>query len=221
MKILVTLLFALLLPVTGQAQDLGFKEAAAKYAPGVPLFAEVLEAISWVESRHDVNALRRNERTREDGTVAVSHDHGHMQINDYYWKSKLDAVDPRLWDKMLSDPRTCTKIGAWILAQNVQRYGFGWDAIAAYNTGRAIDLADCKGDSERVERGRQYAEKVFSYLARKGYLEPQTDPLAWERQGKATAPSVAHAREVNPALPMKQTINIAEYRRSGSWRPVQ
>jgi len=209
----------MLLALPCLAGDLGFKEAAAKYGSGIPLFAEVLEAISWVESQHDPAAICKNVRTLKSGRLSVSYDRTHMQINDHYWKRQIDQIDSRLWDKMLSDPKTATKVGAWILAKNIKRYGNNWDAIAAYNTGRAIDLEDCMGDKERVERGRQYATKVFNYLASNGHLPSKDQSLA-RIQGKATAP-VIRARTVTPALPMRQTINIADYRESGSWRLVQ
>jgi len=220
MKFVIALLL-LTLAAPCAAQDLGFQEAAAKYGAGLPMFAHVLEAISWVESRHNPDALRKNVRIKKDGSTAISYDLGHMQINDHFWKAKIQAVDPRLWDLMLKDPKICTKIGAWILAQNIQKYGFNWNAIAAYNTGRAIDLADCNGDEDRVERGRQYAIGVYNYLARNGYLKTSNQSLAWEPKSKATASDGSHARETHPALPMKQTLNIAEYRSNGKWRLIQ
>ena len=216
------------------AGDLGFKEAAAKYAPGVPLFAEVLEAISWVESRHNPEAIRKNVRILEDGSVSVSHDFGHMQINDHFWKAEIDRIDPRLWERATVDPKMNTKIGAWILARNLKHYDYNiWNAIAAYNTGRAIDLEDClkaypayqRGQGvtreqlqeakDRVERGRTYALKVFRYLASQGHLLNSIPSVL------LPAPAAVQYAENSQALPMRLRINIEQYRSSGSWRRVE
>lgn len=203
----------LLLSTPCQAEDLGFAEAAARYG----VSAAVLEAISWVESQQNPNvAPSKNERVTASGDRIISYDVGHMQINDHFWKKRLDALDPRLWDRMLVDPKLCTQVGAWILAQNIAKYGNTWDAIAAYNTGRGIDLVDCGGDAERVERGRAYALKVYAYLAQKAQL---SNSAKAEKQGQGTAPVSPPARV--QALPMRQTINIADFRKHGTWRRIE
>jgi soluble lytic murein transglycosylase-like protein len=196
------------------AQDLGFVEAAARYG----VSPAVLEAISWVESGHNPDvAPAKNEWTTPSGKLHVSHDHGHMQINDHFWKKRLDAIDPRLWEQMLVDPKINTQVAAWILAQNIAKYGNTWDAIAAYNTGRGIDLEDCNGDAARVERGRMYALKVYAYLAKKA--QPSNNVEVVE-QDKGTAP-VPPASRIQ-ALPMRQsTINVASVRKHGEWRRIE
>lgn len=213
----------------GELNALGFKEAAATYG----VSAAVLEAISWVESKQNASiAPTRNERVANDGTLRVSHDHGHMQINDHFWKERLNKIDPRLWEAMLDDPKICTEIGAWILSQTIKRYGNTWDAIAAYNTGRAIDLEDCLkatpsyrrggpitqedyADAQaRVERGRAYALKVYRYLVRNGHITPNRQVLGQLQASRVTKPTPR-------ALPMRKTINVANYRKAGKWRLVE
>ncbi|MBI9095274.1 MAG: lytic transglycosylase domain-containing protein [Sphaerochaeta sp.] len=208
------LVLLLVLATPCLAQDLGFAEAAARYG----VAAAVLEAISWVESRQNPDvAPSKNEREDKNGEIRIFYDHGHMQINDHFWKKRLNAIDPRLWDQMVEDPKVCTQVGAWILAQNIAKYGNTWDAIAAYNTGRGIDLEDCNGDAARVERGRIYALKVYAYLAKKA--QPSNNVEVVE-QGKGTAP-VPPASRIQ-ALPMRQeTINVASFRKHGEWRRVE
>ena len=208
--------------------SLGFEEAAAEYG----VSAHVLEAISWVESQQNPNIEPvRNERISRSGKRHVSYDHGHMQINDHYWKPQIDLIDPRLWEAMLNDPRICTEIGAWVLSQCVKRYGNTWNAIAAYNTGRSINLSDClkatpsykKGgpissedyaDAQaRIERGRAYALKVYKYLVRHEYISPDK---------KALRLLYASQKTKGTALPMRrEPINIANYRKAGTWRLVE
>ncbi len=95
-----------------------FEQAGARYGVAPSL----LEAISKVES--DRNPLARN--LNRDG----SEDLGHMQINSR-WLRILSAYG--IDRQKLLDPCLNTHIGAWILAQNFHRLGYGWDAVGAYN----------------------------------------------------------------------------------------
>ena len=119
-----------------------FDEAARRYH--VPV--ELLKAISMVESRGDPNA--RNYNTNG------SYDIGHMQINSR-WLPKLSLFGvsrDQLWD-----PCTNTLVGAWILAQNVQRIGYSWSAVGAYNA------------ASPVMRDR-YARKISDAMKRENAL---------------------------------------------------
>ena len=226
------LILVLVLANSAFAQDLGFKEATAKYGASVPLFAEILEGISNTESSLNPDVLpSKNERVSKTGEVHVSHDYTHMQINDYFWK---ETIGSDLWDAMLEDPKVATMIGAWILAQNFQKYDTYKDAIAAYNTGRAIDLDDClKGTPShraggpispedmakakaRMERGRIYALKVYKYMVDQGYIDPSGSEVAEvKRQPKApTSARIIRQKE-------RQPINVASFRKHGGWRKVQ
>jgi soluble lytic murein transglycosylase-like protein len=95
-----------------------FEQAGARYGVAPSL----LEAISKVES--DRNPLARN--LNRDG----SEDLGHMQINSR-WLGALSAYG--IDRQKLLDPCLNTHIGAWILAQNIRRLGYGWEAVGAYN----------------------------------------------------------------------------------------
>jgi soluble lytic murein transglycosylase-like protein len=117
-----------------------FEEAASRYQ--VP--SALLKAISRVESAGNPRALNRN----KDG----SYDIGHMQINSR-WLPKLSHFgisSDQLWD-----PCTNTYVGAWILAHSIQRLGYSWNAVGAYNA-RSPELRD------------RYARSVSVALKRAG-----------------------------------------------------
>lgn len=95
-----------------------FEQAGARYGVAPAL----LEAISTVESGGNPQARNLN----RDG----SEDLGHMQINSR-WLETLSAFG--IDRQKLLDPCLNTYVGAWILAQNIRRHGYGWEAVGAYN----------------------------------------------------------------------------------------
>jgi soluble lytic murein transglycosylase-like protein len=134
------LILVLFLPTGGFAAC--FDEAAARYR--VP--TSLLMAISRVESSGNPRAINRN----PDG----SYDIGHMQINSRWLPLlKRYGIDER----SLFDACTNTYVGAWILAQNIHRLGYNWEAIGAYNA---------RSPSKRMA----YARKVAAFLKREGVL---------------------------------------------------
>lgn len=134
------LTIVLFLPTGGFAAC--FDEAAARYR--VP--TSLLMAISRVESSGNPQAINRN----TDG----SYDIGHMQINSR-WIPVLQRYG--ITERNLFDACTNTYVGAWILAQNIIRLGYGWDAIGAYNA---------RSQAKRMA----YARKVAQVLKREGSL---------------------------------------------------
>ncbi len=102
----------------------------------------LLSAISYVESSHNANAINHN----TNGSV----DYGHMQINSC-WKKSLSSR----W-KYLSDPCYCTLVGAWILRQCINRYGYRWNAVACYHMGRVPSEHESRKRQEAVN----YIQKV-------------------------------------------------------------
>lgn len=84
--------------------------------------SQLLYAIARTESGLDPRAVGTNRNG--------SRDIGLMQINSW-WLPMLSKFGIRESD--LFDPCTSIHVGAWILAQNVARYGYTWEAVGAYN----------------------------------------------------------------------------------------
>ena len=95
-----------------------WQEAADRYG----LSTELLLAIARTESSLTPQAIGRN----ADG----SRDIGLMQINST-WLPVLARHGIHEHD--LLHPCTSLQVGAWILAGNVQRLGYSWEAVGAYN----------------------------------------------------------------------------------------
>ncbi|MBY8955631.1 transglycosylase SLT domain-containing protein [Pseudomonas carnis] len=89
----------------------------------------LLYAIAQVESGLDPGAVNHN--------ANGSRDIGVMQINSLHFP-RLKArgiTEQRLRD----DPCLSVEVGASILAEFVQRYGYNWTAVGAYNAGSSDD----------------------------------------------------------------------------------
>jgi soluble lytic murein transglycosylase-like protein len=84
----------------------------------------LLQALSYVESRHEKDAIHKNENG--------SYDYGHMQINTIWVKEIGNSY------LTLSNPCYCTYIGAWILSQCIEKHGYSYDALSCYRSGRAL-----------------------------------------------------------------------------------
>lgn len=136
------LLFAIALPTQACWQD-----AAARY--GVD--ARLLYAIAQQESGLDPRAINRSHAART-GSVDI----GLMQVNSR-WLPVLHRHGLREAD--LLDPCTNLHVGAWILAQSIQRYSATWEAVGAYHAGcRELRPADCAATRAR------YAAAVYRRL---------------------------------------------------------
>lgn len=137
--VLVACLYA---PVAMADLDDCFAAAAWRYN----IAGELLHAIAVHESRLDPSAISRNRNG--------SRDIGIMQINSW-WLPRL--AEYGIDESDLQVPCTNVSVGAWILAGNIARYGYTWDAVGAYNAGTA--------DTEMVRKRREaYAHKVAEQL---------------------------------------------------------
>lgn len=130
----------MLLSVTDESQAFCFSEAAQRYG----INEKILIAIAKVESNFNPSAININ----KNGSV----DHGLMQINSQHLK-KLAALG--INEKNLMDPCTNVHVGAWILAEVMQRHGNKWWAVGAYGAG---------GRASKENLREQYAAKVFRAL---------------------------------------------------------
>lgn len=107
----------------------------------------LLRAIALTESAMDSTAINHN----TNGSVDV----GLMQINSR-WFPQLAEMGLQPGD--LWNPCTNIHVGAWILAGEIRRFGYTWQAVGAYNAGPALTVA-------REQRRRKYAQRVYHNLA--------------------------------------------------------
>lgn len=101
------------------AREECFQQSAKEFTQDVNL----LKAISKAESNFNEQAIST---PNDDGSVDI----GLMQINSG-WIPKLKKHG--ITREMLFDPCVNIKVGAWILAKNVEAYGNVWRAVGAYN----------------------------------------------------------------------------------------
>ena len=120
----------------GQAYNACFEQAAKRYR--VP--AQILRSISRIESGGNPAAFNRNSNG--------SWDIGHMQINSA-WLPTLARYG--ITKDHLTNSCVNTHVGAWILANNFQRMGYGWSAVGAYN-------------AKSPDKAAAYARKVAANL---------------------------------------------------------
>ena len=111
-------------------------DAAQRYQ----VSSALLYAIARTESGLNPQAIGRNGNG--------SRDIGLMQINSS-WLPTLASHG--ISERNLFEPCTNIHVGAWILAGNVSRLGYTWDAVGAYNT-------------TRPALRRAYIEKVRRHL---------------------------------------------------------
>ncbi|HEY8608101.1 MAG TPA: lytic transglycosylase domain-containing protein [Noviherbaspirillum sp.] len=95
-----------------------WEEAGARYGVNPSL----LYAIARTES--NLNPMARN--VNRNGTYDI----GLMQINSSWLPvlRRFGMQEEQLWD-----PCTSIHVGAWVLAQNMDRFGNTWKAVGAYN----------------------------------------------------------------------------------------
>lgn len=118
--------------------------AATAFEPNLP--PALLYAIAQTESALNPHAVE----FPRNGTRSI----GVMQINSIWFKH-LAAVG--IAERELYDPCINIHAGAWILSQEVKRYGYSWEAIGAYNAGPY----DARTRSWKLKHYRAYAAKVL------------------------------------------------------------
>ena len=129
---------------TAKAEENCWYSAASRYS----VSPHLLYAIASKESSLNPTAIGKN----KNGT----HDIGLMQVNSV-WLPELQKFG--ITREKLFDPCVNINVGAWILAQAVQKLGYNWNAIGAYHTGL--------GKSERrTERRNNYSGDVYRRIER-------------------------------------------------------
>ena len=124
-----------------QALAYCWEEAASRY----DLEPELLQAIAAVESGYRAQAVNQANR---NGTRDI----GLMQINSIHLPRLLKQGITE--ERLLSEPCLSVEVGASILAEFIQRFGYNWTAVGAYNVG--------PGSGQQREALRlRYAEKIW------------------------------------------------------------
>lgn len=148
-----TMIFALFTLLTSSAFADCFVKAGQRYG----IEPELLKAIATVESGLNPKATNKN----RDGSI----DLGLMQINSTHLPTLKKMNITR--EKLLSDSCQNVMTGAWILAGNIKKYGYSWDAVGAYNAGTSKK-------PERELLRQKYASKIAPEYKK---LKSKTDSL--------------------------------------------
>ena len=119
-----------------------WQEASQRY--GVPV--SLLKAVAQVESSNRARVVARN----TNGSLDI----GYMQINDW-WLPHLQRYGITK-TTLLDDACINLNVGAWILKQGIDRYGYNAQGIGAYGAGT---------DPKKSQVRTTYANKVFRALA--------------------------------------------------------
>lgn len=131
---LILLFFFLLFFLPHKTLAFCFEEAGKVYG----IHPQLLWSIAKVESNFNPRAINRN----YNGT----YDFGIMQINSSWYP----FLGKEIWSR-LGDPCMNIHVGAWVLAQCIQKHGNTWEAVGCYNA---------SSKSKKVS----YATKVFDAL---------------------------------------------------------
>lgn len=118
-----------------------FERAGALYRVAPGLLAVVAEQ----ESGMDPEARGRN----ADGTYDV----GLMQINSS-WRTVLGETR---WRAVATDPCYNVIVGAWVLRDCLDRYGYSWEGLGCYNA---------TSEDKRAAYARKLAERMWRKLGR-------------------------------------------------------
>ncbi|AZE74372.1 hypothetical protein C4K00_4160 [Pseudomonas synxantha] len=106
---------------------------------------ELLQAIAAVESGYRSQAMNY---TNRNGTRDI----GLMQINSIHLPRLLKQGITE--ERLLNEPCLSVEVGASILAEFIQRFGYNWTAVGAYNVGPG------PGPQREALRLR-YAERIW------------------------------------------------------------
>ncbi|MBI6566819.1 transglycosylase SLT domain-containing protein [Pseudomonas synxantha] len=126
---------------SNQALAYCWDEMARRY----DLEPELLQAIAAVESGYRSQAMNY---TNRNGTRDI----GLMQINSIHLPRLLKQGITE--ERLLNEPCLSVEIGASILAEFIQRFGYNWTAVGAYNVGPG------SGPQREALRLR-YAERIW------------------------------------------------------------
>ena len=126
-----------------QAVAYCWEEAARQY----DIEPELLQAIAAVESGNRAQAVNLANR---NGTRDI----GLMQINSIHPPRLLKQGITE--ERLINEPCLSVEVGASILAEFIQRFGYNWTAVGSYNVGTG-------SGPEREALRMRYAQKIWAY----------------------------------------------------------
>lgn len=170
---------ALALFAPGFAHATCWLEAGKQYGVETAL----LKAIAWQESRGYPTAVGPK---LPDGNVAL----GLMQINTIHLPALAKYGITR---EHLFDACTSQKVGAWVLADCIQRFGATWKAVGCYYAGPA---------SKNVPAQLGYVQSVQRYYA--GYVRQEQAENATRQAALAVEPTTSDQTATYVALTPKE-----------------
>ena len=114
---------------------------------GVP--TDLLYAVAKVESGLNPKAVNRSHIQRT-GSIDI----GLMQINSIHPPRLLKQGITE--ERLINEPCLSVEVGASILAEFIQRFGYNWTAVGSYNVGTG-------SGPEREALRMRYAQKIWAY----------------------------------------------------------
>ncbi|WP_083213938.1 transglycosylase SLT domain-containing protein [Pseudomonas sp. 35 E 8] len=132
-----------LMMTSHQALAYCWEEAARHY----DIEPELLQAIAVVELGNRAQAMNLANR---NGTRDI----GLMQINSIHLPRLLEQGITE--ERLINEPCLSVEVGASILAEFIQRFGYNWTAVGSYNVGTG-------SGPEREALRMRYAQKIWAY----------------------------------------------------------
>lgn len=123
-----------------------FNEAGKKYK----IDPALLKSIAIHESSLNNKAINNNKNKKGK---TLSTDYGLMQINSIHIPGLIKKGIIKSKDDLLNKPCLNIQIGAWILAQHLQKCGVNWRCLGSYNAG-------FKNGNEN--KRMRYARKIYA-----------------------------------------------------------
>ena len=167
-EMLLALAVALFVPFGGaEAQEPppALVKAIARQESGLnPLAVNVAGKSHYPATREEAERL-----IRDALAAGKSFDVGKMQVNSW-WMERF-AIDPF----SLLDPDVNEAWGKRILAEEIARHGLSWEAVGKYH-------------SPDMERGRQYAWRVYHHFAGPSASNNKEAPNAQQKTGSQNIP---------------------------------
>ncbi len=160
---ILAVLLGIIASTDGSANAFCYEEAGAMYG----IAPRLLWTISKGESNFNPAAINYN--------TNGSYDFGLMQINSSWAPTLRKMGIP--WEA-LADPCTNVKVGAWVLAQCVQDYGYTWAAVGCYN-------------SRTPSKRNKYASRIARLMNREQVTSQQ--PRQEQRQVAIAAGSMENS----------------------------